>query len=94
MTTPRAMTPEEHRRSTIVARCIYGLIIVSFITVCTVAVTVSSQMERTKPGFKAITVTKPISIFDTTYLKPPEQKPAVQALSTTAGSVPATKRNP
>jgi hypothetical protein len=82
MTQPRAMTPAEHKRSAMVARFIYAAIILSFVSVCTVAVLTTSQMERTKPGFKAITVTKPISIFDTTYLKPSE-KP-VQALSTTA----------
>jgi hypothetical protein len=72
LSTPRVMTPAEHKRSVRVATTIYGLVIVTFISVCTIAVTVTSQMERTKPGFKAITVTKPISIIDTTYLKIPK----------------------
>jgi hypothetical protein len=58
------MTPQEHKRALLVARCIYGVVIMAFLSVCTVAVTVTSQMERSKPGFKAITVTKPISIID------------------------------
>ena len=81
MSQPRAMTSEEHKRSAMVARFIYAAVILSFVSVCTVAVLVTSQMERSKPGFKAITVTKPISIIDTTYLKQPE-KP-VQAMALT-----------
>jgi ABC-type Fe3+ transport system permease subunit len=51
------------------ARNVYIVIIMSFITVCTVAVVLSIQLEANKKGFQAIETTRPVSFFDKTYMK-------------------------
>jgi hypothetical protein len=66
------MNAAEHKRAVVVARTIYAVVILSFVSVCTVAVIVTMNMEKDKPGFRAITVEKPISFIDRTYL--PESK--------------------
>jgi len=67
---------EKHRRAQLYARLTYAAVIVTFLSVCTVAVVTTMNNERNKEGFKAIHVTKPISFIDYTYV---DQKPGEQA---------------
>jgi hypothetical protein len=52
-----------------VAYVVYGLVFVTFVTVCSVAVFLTNQRESEKTGFKAIETDAPISFFDKTYVK-------------------------
>ena len=63
------LSHETHRKSQWFAQCVYGAIIISFVTLCAIAVTVTMNQESHKKGFKAIRVTQPISFIDKTYLK-------------------------
>jgi hypothetical protein len=68
---------EKHRQSQRIARFTYAGIILTFLSVCGVAVFFTMQMEQNKSGFKAIHVQKPISFFDYTYVdkdKPSKSK--------------------
>lgn len=71
---------EKHRRAQLYARLTYAAVIVTFLTVCSVAVVTTMNNERNKEGFKAIHVSKPISFVDYTYVdkKPTEQTPKTQ----------------
>ncbi|MGE0199814.1 MAG: hypothetical protein AB7P76_02460 [Candidatus Melainabacteria bacterium] len=62
------LSHEDHQKSTWTARIIYGLIMLTFLSVCSIAVISVMQAERHKTTFKAITVKKPISFVDSTYL--------------------------
>jgi hypothetical protein len=73
--TTSKLSKEEHRKSALFARLTYAAIIVTFVTLCTVAVVVTMNEERNKKGFRAIKVTQPISFIDRTYL---DGKPADQ----------------
>lgn len=70
------LSPDQHKRSTWVARCMYLLIMGLFLTICTVAVTTTMTWEREKTGFRAITVKQPMSFIDDTYMpqKAPEKR--------------------
>lgn len=48
---------------------VYGLVFVTFVSVCTVAVILTSQREAEKTGFRAIETEAPVSFFDQTYVK-------------------------
>lgn len=74
MTQTRKLTPEEHQRAVKYARMTYAIIIFSFLSVVTIAVVTTMAMEKSNTGFHAITVKKPISFFDKTYLK--QESPA------------------
>jgi hypothetical protein len=52
----------------IAARNVYIVIIVSFLTVCTIAVIATTQMESQKTGFRAIQTQQPMSFIDKTYM--------------------------
>jgi len=69
MASTEILTPaEKHRRAQLYALLTYGTIIVTFVGVCAIAVIAMMNMEAHKETFHAITVTKPISGFDTTYM--------------------------
>ena len=68
------LSPEQHKRSQRFAIITYTMVIVTFVSICTIAVVSTMSMERNKKGFQAIKVTKPISFIDTTYL--PKKTPA------------------
>lgn len=59
---------EKHKKAVWTARITYAVIMLSFISIITFAVTTVMQMEKNKTGFKAIKVTQPISFFDNTYV--------------------------
>lgn len=59
----------------IAARNTYILIFVSFLTVITVAVTITISQESHKTGFQAIETTQPMSFFDRTYMSKDENAP-------------------
>lgn len=62
-------TPEEQRRAEfIAARNVYIIIFISFVSVCTVAVLITSYLEAHKTGFQAIRTTAPTSFIDKTYM--------------------------
>ncbi|MEB3245303.1 MAG: hypothetical protein VKJ06_04880 [Vampirovibrionales bacterium] len=61
------------------ALCVYGFVIIAFLSVIVIAVVASMAAERDKPGMRTITVEKPISFFDTTYMD--ENAPAKPAKS-------------
>jgi hypothetical protein len=79
MSSTEQLSPaEKHRRSQLYARFTYFGIIVTFVTVCAIAVVTTMNNERNKEGFRAIHLSKPISFFDYTYVdkKPtPEKQP-------------------
>ncbi len=52
----------------IAARNVYITIIVLFVSICTIAVIVTSQMEAAKTGFHPITTKAPMSFIDRTYM--------------------------
>lgn len=62
------LSPEQHKRSRRFAIITYSMVIVTFVSICTIAVVTTMQMEKNKQGFKAIKVTKPISFIDYTYV--------------------------
>lgn len=62
------LSEEEHRKSAWFARLTYAGVILTFVTLCTIAVVASMYQEKHKQGFKAITVTQPISFIDRTYM--------------------------
>lgn len=64
----KLMTEAEHKRSTWVARIMYALVMLTFISVCTIAVVTTMKAESERTGFRPITVKQPISFIDTTYL--------------------------
>ena len=70
---PPAKTQEqlqaEQRAHFVAARNVYIVIIVSFVTVCTVAIVCTSKMEAEKTGFRPIQTQAPMSFVDKTYLK-------------------------
>lgn len=78
------MDAEEARRSTFVARLIYAFVFTMFVSLCVLAVTTTMAMEKTRQqqnrtGFRAITVKRPVSFFDKTYLNDePAQTPNAQ----------------
>lgn len=53
------------------AMIIYALVLVTFLSICTIAVVTTSSQEQAKTGFKVIQVAKPISFFDQTYVQHP-----------------------
>jgi len=63
------LSEEDHKKSTLSARLMYGLVMLTFLSVCGVAVVMCMKMESEKEGFRPITVKKPISFIDTTYMK-------------------------
>ncbi len=56
------------------ARNTYLLIILSFLTICTVAVVVTTRMESEKQGFHPIETQIPMSFIDKTYMYPKQAK--------------------
>jgi hypothetical protein len=50
------------------ALCVYGIVMLTFLGIIVTAVVATMASERTKPGMHTITVEKPISFIDTTYL--------------------------
>lgn len=72
------LNTDDHRRAQIFARLTYVGVMLTFLTLCTVAVIVTMKQEKEKEGFKAIKVSQPISFFDKTYLKDEAQTPDVQ----------------
>ncbi len=52
------------------ARNVYLIIILSFVTVCTVAVVMTSKMEAERTGFRPIQTEAPMSFIDKTYVTP------------------------
>lgn len=70
-TAPRQATPApaDRKAEFTTARNVYIVIIVSFVSVCAVAVIATSRMEAEKPGFKAIETQAPMSFIDKTYVK-------------------------
>lgn len=72
--TPAQRSPEAQRKAEFaVARNVYVAIILSFVTVCAVAIYFTTKMEAEKTGFRAIETEQPMSFFDNTYVKK-EQK--------------------
>lgn len=68
----QTLTPTEQRQAEYrAARNTYVLIILSFVTVCTIAVIVTSRIESEKTGFKPIETQAPMSFIDQTYVKKP-----------------------
>lgn len=67
-------TPEElqqqRKREYAAARNTYIIIIASFLTICTIAVIVTSRMEAEKQGFRPIQTEAPMSFIDKTYVVP------------------------
>lgn len=60
---------EKHRRAKLYARLTYAAIIIVFLSVCTVAVLTTMNIESQREGYRPIEVSKPISFFDYTYVK-------------------------
>ena len=58
----------DHKRSTRFAIITYACVMLSFVTIIGLAVFFSMRNEAQKTGFKAITVSQPISFFDNTYV--------------------------
>ncbi|MEB3206973.1 MAG: hypothetical protein VKK59_06470 [Vampirovibrionales bacterium] len=50
------------------ALCVYGIVMLTFLGIIVTAVLATMASERNKPGMHTITVEKPISFIDTTYL--------------------------
>lgn len=73
------LSPEEHKRAVIFARLVYVMVAVAFVSICTVAVLASMEMEKHRTGYKPITVKTPISFFDRSYMK---EEPAVPTAQT------------
>ena len=69
------LSPSQHKRSTWVAQSMYLLIMGLFLTICVVAVTTTMAWERENTNFRPITVKKPISFLDTTYMPKPAKTP-------------------
>ena len=69
---------EKHRRAQHYARLTYAGIILTFVTVCAVAVLATMNSEANKETFQAIHVAKPISFFDSTYVDK-KAKPAASS---------------
>jgi hypothetical protein len=68
-------TPKKHAKSEyMMAYGVYVLIFAAFVSVCTIAIVLTSSQEANKTGFKAITTKTPTAFFDKTYMKkePPE----------------------
>lgn len=76
MSSAEPLSPaEKHRKAQLYARLTYGAIIVTFVTICAVAVLTTMNTEQNKEGFQAIHLEKPISFFDYTYVdKHPPKK--------------------
>jgi hypothetical protein len=68
VSTEQISAAEKYRRSKLYARLTYGAIILTFLSVCAIAVVTTMMNERNKEGFKAIRLSKPISYFDYTYV--------------------------
>ena len=62
------LTPEQHKRSQRFAIFTYSAVIITFVSICAIAVISTMNAEKNKQGFRAIKVTQPISFIDTTYL--------------------------
>ncbi len=60
---------QERRAEFVAARNVYLAIIISFVTVCTIAVVVTSKMEAERTGFRPIQTEAPMSFIDKTYVK-------------------------
>ena len=58
----------ERKAEFIAARNTYIMIIGSFLTVCIIAVIVTTKMEAEKTGFRPIQTEAPMSFFDKTYM--------------------------
>ena len=63
------LSEEDHKKSKLVARLMYAMVMLVFVSVCTIAVIACMKMESEKEGFRPITVKQPISFIDKTYLK-------------------------
>lgn len=59
----------ERRAEFIAARNTYIVIIASFLTVCIVAVIITTRMEASKTGFRPIQTDAPMSFIDKTYMR-------------------------
>lgn len=66
----------ERRAEFVAARNTYIIIIASFLTVCTVAVIVTTQLEARKTGFRPIQTEKPMSFIDKTYVVKDKANPS------------------
>lgn len=80
MTTPKSAptelsAAEKHRRAQLYARMTYGAIIITFVSVCAIAVVSTMNAERNREGYRPIEVSKPISFFDYTYVKKDKPQP-------------------
>jgi hypothetical protein len=76
MSTAGQPNRELHKKAVNNARWFYVIVMATFLTIIVVAVTVTMNIERTKPGFKSIHVKQPISFFDKTYLDDQQKAPA------------------
>jgi hypothetical protein len=83
---------ERHKRAVRNARFVYLAIALSFLSICTVAVTSMMAMEKNKTTFKAIKVAKPISFFDHTYMDDSQQA-ATKAAEPAPAAQPDSKSN-
>ncbi len=77
--TTSAKTPQElqaqKKAEFAAARNVYLVIILSFVTVCTVAVILTTRMEAEKTGFRSIQTQTPMSFIDKTYMAPQKKAP-------------------
>jgi hypothetical protein len=71
-------TPEqrevERRAEFVAARNTYIIIIGTFLTMCIVAVIVTTQQEAARTGFRPITTKAPMSFIDKTYMYQDREK--------------------
>jgi len=64
----REQLAADRKAEFIAARNVYLTIIIMFLSICTVAVVVTTHMEAAKTGFRPIITKTPMSFIDRTYM--------------------------
>lgn len=70
-------TQTQRKAEFVAARNTYLVIIGAFLTICTIAVIVTTHMEASKTGFRPIHTDTPMSFIDKTYMDTKDHAPAV-----------------